>query len=121
MSAFWVGLLYDGEALNEAEALTKDWCFEEVLELRKRVPKEGLKTPFRQTIILELARQVVAISRKGLENRRKYNVDGCDETNFLNPLEEMIVMGQTDADKLLSHYHSIWGKAVEPVFLEYAY
>ncbi|WP_208435103.1 glutamate--cysteine ligase [Bartonella phoceensis] len=121
LSAFWVGLLYDSEALNEAEALTKDWCFEEVLNMRKRVPKGGLKTPFRQTIILEIARQVMAISRKGLKNRRQYDADGMDETRFLVPLEEIIAMGQTDADKFLSLYHSIWGGTVEPIFLECVY
>ncbi|WP_208432588.1 glutamate--cysteine ligase [Bartonella taylorii] len=121
LSAFWVGLLYDSEALNEAEALTKDWCFEEVLDMRKRVPKEGLRTPFRQTIILEIARQAVAISRKGLKNRWKYDADGFDETNFLDSLEEVITMGQTDADKFLSLYHSIWDGTVEPLFLECAY
>ncbi|WP_455478718.1 glutamate--cysteine ligase [Bartonella sp. B10] len=121
LSAFWVGLLYDSEALNEAEALTKDWCFEEVLDMRNRVPKEGLRTPFRQTIILELARQAVAISHKGLKNRRKYDKNGVDETNFLAPLEEVIAIGQTDAEKFLSFYHSIWNKSVEPIFIEYAY
>ncbi|WP_455482174.1 glutamate--cysteine ligase [Bartonella sp. B35(2025)] len=121
LSSFWVGLLYDSEALNEAEALTKDWDFEEVLDMRKRVPKEGLRTPFRQTIILELARQAVAISYKGLKNRRQYNENGIDETNFLVPLEEVITTGQTDANKFLSCYYSIWNESVEPVFLEYAY
>ncbi|MCZ2203298.1 glutamate--cysteine ligase [Bartonella sp. A05] len=121
LSAFWVGLLYDSEALNEAEALTKDWCFEEVLDMRERVPKEGLKAPFRQTIILELARQAVAISRKGLKNRKQYDADGCDETHFLDPLEAVIAVGQTDAEILVSNYHSIWGGSVEPAFLEYAF
>ncbi|MBX4336546.1 glutamate--cysteine ligase [Bartonella raoultii] len=121
LSAFWVGLLYDSEALNEAEALTKDWCFKEVLDMREHVPKEGLRTPFRQTIILELARQVIAISRKGLKNRRQYDADGCDETNFLTPLEEVVAIGQTDADKFLSRYYSIWGETVEPIFSECAY
>ncbi|MEL6089169.1 glutamate--cysteine ligase [Bartonella schoenbuchensis] len=121
LSAFWVGLLYDSEALNEAEALTKDWCFEEVLDMRRRVPKEGLQTPFRQTMILELARQAIAISRKGLKNRKQYDTGGYDEESFLNPLEEIIAVGQTDADRLLSKYYSIWGGSVEPVFLECAY
>ncbi|MCZ2328916.1 glutamate--cysteine ligase [Bartonella sp. F02] len=121
LSAFWVGLLYDSEALNEAEALTKDWSYEEVLNMRQEVPQKGLKTSFRQISILELARQAVAISRKGLNNRKFYNANGLDETNFLNPLEEIIAAGQTDADKLLSYYHSIWNKSVEPVFSEYAY
>ncbi|WP_139412879.1 glutamate--cysteine ligase [Bartonella mastomydis] len=121
LSAFWVGLLYDREALNDAEALTKDWCFEEVLDMRQRVPKEGFKTPFRQTILLELARQAIAIARKGLKNRKQYDANGFDETNFLNPLEEVVATGQTDAEKLLSHYSSIWNESVEPIFLECAY
>lgn len=121
LSAFWVGLLYDREALNEAEALTKDWCFEEVLDMRQRVPKEGLKTSFRQTILLELARQAIAIARKGLKNRKQYDAKGFDETNFLNPLEKVVATGQTDAEKLLSHYSSIWNESVEPIFLECAY
>ncbi|ALE02825.1 glutamate--cysteine ligase [Bartonella ancashensis] len=121
LSAFWVGLLYDSEALNEAEALTKDWCFEEVLDMRKRVSKEGLKTSFRNTTILELARQVVAIARRGLKNRQQYDDYGLDETRFLNPLEEIISLGQTGADKLLSHYYSIWNESVDAAFLEHAY
>ncbi|WP_455475901.1 glutamate--cysteine ligase [Bartonella sp. B17] len=121
LPAFWVGILYDSEALNEAEAFVKDWSFEEVLDMCLRVPKEGLRTPFRQTILLELARQAVAISCKGLKNRGQRDVNGFDETNFLSPLEEMIAVGQTDADKLLSRYHSVWGESVESVFLECAY
>ncbi|KEG16410.1 glutamate--cysteine ligase [Bartonella bacilliformis] len=121
LSAFWVGLLYDSEALSEAEALTKDWCYEEVLDMRNRVAKEGIKTPFRQTTILELANQAIAISRKGLKNRKQYGSDGFDETNFLDPLEEVITTGQTSADKFLSHYYSIWGESTEPLFVEHAY
>ncbi|KZM38003.1 glutamate--cysteine ligase [Bartonella bacilliformis] len=121
LSAFWVGLLYDSEALSEAEALTKDWCYEEVLDMRNRVAKEGIKTPFRQTTILELASQAIAISRKGLKNRKQYGSDGFDETNFLDPLEEVITTGQTSADKFLSHYYSIWGESTELLFVEHAY
>ncbi|WP_336276941.1 glutamate--cysteine ligase [Bartonella sp. CB178] len=121
LSAFWVGLLYDGEALNEAEALTKDWRLEEVLHMRNCTPKEGLGTPFRKTTVLELVRQALVISQKGLKNRRNRNTDGLDEAGFLKPLEEMVAMGQTNADKLLSNYYSVWSESVEPVFLKYAY
>ncbi|WP_455477218.1 glutamate--cysteine ligase [Bartonella sp. B41] len=121
LSAFWVGLLYDSEALNDAEAFTKDWRFEEILDMRNRVPKEGLKTPFRQTRVLELARHAVSISRKGLKNRQQCEADDFDETNFLTPLEEVIALGQTEADKFLSSYHSVWDESVDPVFLECSY
>ncbi len=38
LPAFWVGLLYDDEALDAAETLTRDWTFEEVLAMRDAVP-----------------------------------------------------------------------------------
>lgn len=121
LPAFWVGLLYDDEALSQAEAMTRDWTFEEVLDMRNHVPKLGLQTPFRQTTIRELARHALDISRKGLQNRRQLNADGNDESRFLDPLEEVVIIGKTDADRLLSKYHSVWGGSVEPIFLEYAY
>lgn len=121
LPAFWVGLLYDEEALEDAFAMTKDWGFEEVLDMRNHVPVKGLKTPFRNTTILELARQALDISRKGLANRKKLNAEGDDETRFLDPLFEVVLSGKCDSERLLSKFHSVWGGSVDPVFLEYAY
>lgn len=121
LPAFWVGLLYDEEALQDAFDMTKDWGYEEVRDMRNLVPTKGLKTPFRNTTILELARQVLEISCKGLSNRHKLNTDGDDETLFLDPLFEVAITGKCDSERLLSKYHSVWGGSVDPVFLEYAY
>ena len=121
LPAFWVGLLYDKEALDSAYEMTKDWGYEEVLAMRNLVPVKGLKTPFRNTTILEIARQALEISRKGLANRAKLNVDGDDETRFLDPLFEVAMTGKCDSERLLSKFHSVWGGSVDPVFLEYAY
>lgn len=121
LPAFWVGLLYDEEALEEAFDMTKDWGYEEVRDMRNLVPTKGLKTPFRNTTILKLASQALEISRKGLSNRHKLNAEGDDETPFLDPLFEVVMLGKCDSERLLSKYHSVWGGSVDPVFLEYAY
>lgn len=121
LPAFWVGLLYDEEALQSAFDMTKDWGYEEVRDMRNLVPTKGLKTPFRNTTILELACQALDISRKGLSNRHKLNAEGDDETRFLDPLFEVVMIGKCDSERLLSKYHSVWGGSVDPVFLEYAY
>ncbi len=42
LPAFWVGLLYDDAALDDADMLTKDWTFDEVNALRDAVPAAGL-------------------------------------------------------------------------------
>lgn len=121
LPAFWVGLLYDDEALDAAEALTANWTFEEVLAMRNAVPAEGIATPFRNTTLRDIARDVLAISRMGLKNRKRLNRDGFDETNFLSTLDEVVARGTTSAQEMVTAYHTRWGDSIEPVFLEYAY
>jgi len=121
LPAFWVGLLYDPEALDAGEALTRDWTFEEVRELRDAVPAEGISAKFRGTSLREIGRDVLNISRLGLKNRSRKNRDGYDETTFLTTLDEVIARGTTSAEEMVNAYHTRWGGSIEPVFLEYAY
>jgi glutamate--cysteine ligase len=121
LPAYWVGLLYDEEALTAAEMLTKDWTYEEVLALRNDVPTKALTATFRGKPLEGIARETLKISRLGLKNRNKLNPEGFDETHFLAPLEEIVAAGITDAERMLKAYNSIWAGSVEPIFLEYAY
>ncbi len=121
LPAFWVGLLYDDGALDAAEALTRDWSVEEVSALRDAVPAKGLKADFRGKPLLDVAREVVSISRQGLAARARVNGDGVDETIFLAPLEEALAKKSTLAEDMLALYHGRWGGSVEPVFTEYQY
>ncbi|MEW9807723.1 glutamate--cysteine ligase [Mesorhizobium sp. ZMM04-5] len=121
LPAFWVGLLYDAEALDAAEALTRDWSFAEVNDMREAVPAKGINAEFRGRTLRDLAREVLALSRLGLRNRAQLNRDGYDETSFLTPLDEVVARGSTSAEEMLGAYHTRWGGSIEPVFLEYAY
>ena len=121
LPAFWVGLLYDDAALDAAEALTRDWSYEEVRAMRDAVPEKGIGAPFRSTTLREVAREVLALSRMGLKNRNKLNRDGFDETSFLSTLDEVVARGTTSAEEMLAAYHTRWGNSIEPAFLEYAY
>jgi glutamate--cysteine ligase len=121
LPAFWVGLLYDEEALDAAEAMTSDWTYPEVQALRDEVPAKGLSATLRNRSVHEIARDALAISRLGLKNRAKLNSEGFDETHYLSSLEEVVARGTTSAEQMLSQYNSAWGSSVEPAFLEYAY
>jgi glutamate--cysteine ligase len=121
LPAFWVGLLYDDGALDAAEALTRDWTFEEVSALRDAVPAQGLRAEFRGRQLLETAREVVSISRQGLVARALVNGDGVDESIFLAPLDEVLAKKATLAEDMLARYHGRWNGSVEPVFEEYQY
>jgi len=121
LPAFWVGLLYDAEALDQADALTANWTFEETRAMRDAVPKEGLNVTMRNSSLREIAREVLGISRLGLLNRRRLNSDGFDETHYLAPLEEVVARGTTSAEDMVRAYHTRWGGSIEPVFMEQAY
>jgi len=121
LPAFWVGLLYDDEALGQADALTRDWTLEEVEAMRNTAPAQGLDTGFRNRKLNDVAREILEISRLGLANRNRLNKEGFDETGFLAPLEEAVARGTTSAQEMLRAFNTRWGGSIEPVFLEYAY
>ncbi len=100
-AALWTGLLYDEAALNEVESLTKEWIFKDIYALNQVTPKLGLATPFRNTTVQELARQIVAIAIQGLKNRNIINGNGRDETTFLNYALNIVESGLTPAKKLI--------------------
>ncbi|MGD9784688.1 MAG: glutamate--cysteine ligase [Hyphomicrobiaceae bacterium] len=121
LSALWVGLLYDDCALAGAVDLVKDWTREERNALRRDVPRLGLAAPFRDGTVLEVARQVVQLSRLGLRNRRRINPVGQDETIYLAPLEMVVATGKSCADELLERYQGRWRGRIEPIFAEFAF
>jgi glutamate--cysteine ligase len=121
LPAFWVGLLYDEEALRATAELTADWSYREVIAMRDQVPVRGLDTPFRDTTLRGVARKVLEISHGGLERRDRRNSEGFDETHYLDPLHEVVARGTTSAQEMVKAYHTRWGGSIEPVFLEQAY
>ena len=121
LPAFWVGLLYDDQALADVTSMINDWSYDEVSALRDEVPIAALKTPFRGSTLQDLAKDVLAIAKQGLERRAKLDGSGQDETVFLNPLHAIAESGITPAEELLAHFDGDWAGSVDPVFTEYAY
>ncbi|HJZ44488.1 MAG TPA: glutamate--cysteine ligase [Hyphomicrobiaceae bacterium] len=119
--ALWTGLLYDQGALDAAWDLVKDWSAQERQGLRDAIPKTALRTPFRRTSVLELARQTLAISRAGLKRRAFTDASGDDETKFLEPVEAILASGCTPAEEMLARYETDWGRSTDPLFREYAF
>jgi glutamate--cysteine ligase len=121
LPAFWVGLLYDHASLDAVFELTKDWTYEEVLELRNSVPAQALHATIRGRSLFDLARDVVEISRQGLKARNHLNSSGQDESIFLAPLDEMLAKKATLADDMLSLWHGRWQGNIDMVFDDYQY
>jgi glutamate--cysteine ligase len=121
LPAIWVGLLYDGGALDAAYDLIKGWNAEDHQRLRDEVPRTGLATEFGHGSVLDVAREVVAIARSGLKARGRKGAIDDDETGFLQILDAIVRAGRTAADELIEKYHGDWGGNVDPVFKELAY
>lgn len=121
LPAFWVGLLYDSAALDAAWDLVKDWTAEERTALRLGAARMGLKTSFRSGTLQDVAREVLAISRKGLNARKRLNGHGENESLFLDDLDEIVKTGRTRAEDLIDRFNGDWGGSIEPVFTEAAY
>jgi len=119
--ALWTGLCYDAESLAGAYDLIADWTHEEREQLRMRVPRHGLRTPFRGGTVLEVAARVVELARAGLRRRRRLDSTGQDESHYLEPLTEIVDSGRTPAELLLEDYRTRWGGRIDPVFSQEAY
>ena len=121
LPAFWVGLLYDKDSQAAAADLVKDWTIEEHHFLRTEVPRNGLRTEFRNRKLHEIAADVLKISQKGLHQRSAFDSEGADETGFLRPLMDIAEGGVSPAEQLLDSYFNEWKETVDPIYSEYAY
>ena len=121
LPAFWVGLLYDGEAKAAALELVKDWTIEEQLALSAAVARNALKARIHGRTIQEVAKQAIAIARAGLVRRANKDGEGRDESRFLDVLAETAETGVTSAEHLLERYAHAWGGTIEPIYEECTY
>jgi glutamate--cysteine ligase len=121
LSAVWTGLLYDRSALDAAWDLVKDWTTEERQDLRDRVPRSGLATPFRDRTVQAVAAEMLRIARGGLKRRGFVNLKSQDETIYLEALESLVKSGRTAASDLLTLFHGRWNGDIDHIFAEYAF
>ena len=123
LPAFWVGILYNSTSLDAAWDLAKDWDTEMREGLRVAASEAGLQAEFNGVKMMDLAHEMVAISRAGLSARARAGAGGLvpDETHFLNALEESLETGQTPADELLEKYHGAWNGDLRKIYAEFSY
>ncbi len=121
LPALWVGLLYDGTALDAAAELVADWTHDEREAMRHDVPRLGLDTPHRSRTFRDIALEMLEIAREGLHRRARRDSGGEDETHFLDNLFSIAGSGRTPAQELVEDYRTRWGGHIEPVYTEQAY
>ena len=121
LPALWAGLLYHQPSLEAAWDIARDWSMEERLNLRKEVPKLGLKATVRGRSVQSMALEVIELARIGLSARNRLNTAGDNESGFLATLQDVAERGLTPADRKLALYNGAWNGSVDPVFAECSY
>ena len=113
-SALWVGLLYDAAAQQAALALTRSHALADFAAAHTDVPCRGLAAKFAAGTLRDLARDALAIARGGLKAR------GHAEQKFLDPLDDIVAGGPTQAEHWLARFRGPWQADVTRIFDEAA-
>ncbi|HTO53970.1 MAG TPA: glutamate--cysteine ligase [Myxococcota bacterium] len=119
LPAFWKGLLYDDEALAAGLERLARWSHADVDALHATVAREGLRAKGPDAALVEVARELVQISRHGLQRQAVRNASGRDESLYLEPLDRIIERGTSPAAQLLEGWSGPWrrdfGRVIEQV------
>jgi glutamate--cysteine ligase len=121
LPAFWVGLMYDRDALDAAWDLCKHWDTATREGLRVAASERALAAEVPGVRMGDLAREVLALSRAGLARRARAGAGRADETGYLDVLQDRVARGASLADDLLARHAGPWGGDVTRVFGELAY
>ena len=117
LPAFWVGLLYDQQALDAAWDLVKGWSMEQREQLRHDAPRLALDAPAPGGGTLrDVAREVLKIAHGGLAARARLNASGDNETGYLETLDEIVASGKVPAQRLLDAYNGEWAGDISRVY-----
>ena len=123
LPAFWVGIIYNQISLEGAWDLCKDWTCADRNQLYHDVAKLGLEASIRNRQVKDIAFDLLNLSHQGLLKRGKRNIHETktDETEFLQPLFEILENGSSLADEMLDKYSTIWSGDLKCIYSEYCY
>ena len=116
LPALWVGILYDEDALAEAERLCAHISADDVMNARLSVATDGLNGQLAGEDVYQLAARLVEIATSGLRRRGICDDGGNDETGFLQPLKTIIETRKTLAEVMLDLYRHDWDGKIDQVF-----
>ena len=117
--AFWIGILYDSEIMDNVKAICEGWDEEDRKYLNKKVPEYGLQTEFKNRKIIDFAQDFFELSKKGLAKRNRLSKNSeFDETIHMKELEGNLQNGFSPADYLIKNFNTTWGGSLEPIYKE---
>jgi glutamate--cysteine ligase len=99
--ALFTGILYDDQALSEAEAFTRELDLDQLIAARPTLVQFGLAARIGERPMQALAERVLEIAEGGLARRAFLNAHGKDERVHLELLSSLVQNGKTPADAII--------------------
>lgn len=104
VAAFYKGLLYSEEALESIERIFRTLPLDEFKQLYRDSWRLGLKARFADSNLQEVAAMLLPAASISLKEQFLRGSSGADESQFLQPLEEIVSSGVTLAERLLARW-----------------
>lgn len=100
--AFWKGLIYNKDAMDEVSSLVKDFSYFDFEYLRQKTPVTGTDIKIKHRNLKDIVKEIVDISYQSL----CFANEG--EEVFLAPFKELTDKGITPADVLIDKWKNEW-------------
>lgn len=110
--AFYKGILYSEEIMNDIEQYFSKFKYEDIVELRYSIPKYALDNKINKIELKEIAKELINFAEKGLKEQNQ------GEEIFLEPLKDLIYQGLCPADVILKNWYGSWNKDINKL-IEY--
>jgi glutamate--cysteine ligase len=107
------GVFYDDDCMLGAWDLVKSWSWSERLEIYDASHKEALSARIRGIPLLDLARELSAIARVGLERQNVRNGRGENETIYLDAFDRQLALRCSPADILAQRWQTEWEERID--------
>lgn len=109
LPALMKGLLFDSRSWEVVARLTKDWTYEDIMELDQLAWKEGLKASFKGHSLRMYAQQLVILANEMLHGFKRLDGAEEDESIYLAPLKEQIfIKEESPAEELRRLFETDW-------------
>lgn len=102
--AIYKGIFYSNTAMDECEELFKHLQYKDFYELRYNIPKQGLQTKIKNSIVSNYAKSIIQIAEKSLKQAQ------TGENMFLNPIKEITYKDISPADIIQKKWNTTWNK-----------
>ena len=116
LPAFWTGILYDENVLDEVSDIIRSWSLNDVMNFYEDTRRNGLKAMSPKNEGLHsFSKKIINLSSRGLRNRNFFK-SGKSEESFLEPLNKILDSGRSPAEEWKILYLNQWSNDIDMLY-----